>query len=68
MDEETRRTLDEMRQQINDGIERILNRLGSLETDFTNTKGFLINDALVTGRRWLDLEARVTALEGRKAP
>jgi hypothetical protein len=66
LDDETARRFDELRQQINDMAERILNRLGSLETDFTNTKGFLVGDALVAGRRWLDLEARVTALESRK--
>jgi hypothetical protein len=67
LDEETSRRFDELRQQINDGFECILNRLGSLETDFANTKGFLASDGLLAGRRWLDLEARVAALEARKA-
>jgi hypothetical protein len=52
---------------MNEGFERVLNRLEALEKDFTNTKGFLIGDALVTSRRWLDLEARVAELE-RKRP
>ena len=49
--------------QINDKLEQILNRLVSVESDFQNTKGFLIGDAALSGRRWLDLEARVTRLE-----
>jgi hypothetical protein len=49
--------------QINDKLEQILNRLVSVESDFQNTKGFLIGDAALSGRRWLDLEARVTKLE-----
>jgi hypothetical protein len=48
---------------INDKLEQILNRLVSVESDFQNTKGFLIGDAALSGRRWLDLEARVTRLE-----
>jgi hypothetical protein len=67
MDDETRAYLDAMQTvlltKINDGHERILNRLASLERDFENTKGFLIGDALVAGRRWLDTDARVTKIE-----
>ena len=70
MDEELKRYLDDLRadlmNQINDGSERVLNRLGSLEKDFTNTKDFLISDALVSGRRWLDLEDRVSKLEQKR--
>jgi hypothetical protein len=51
---------------LNNSEERIVNRLASVERDFQNTKEFLVGDALVSGRRWLDLEARVTDLEGRK--
>jgi hypothetical protein len=58
-DEEFRRFVA----QINDKLERILNRMTSLEGDFQNTKGFLVNDAAIGGRRWLDLEDRVTKLE-----
>jgi len=49
--------------QINDKLERILNKLTDLEADFVNTKGFLVNDALLSARRWLDLDGRVTKLE-----
>lgn len=70
MDEELKRYLDEMQarlmQQMNDGHELILNRLSSLEKDFANTKDFLVGDALVASRRWLDLEARVSKLERRE--
>jgi hypothetical protein len=48
---------------INDGQERIINRLSSIERGFTNTKGFLVEDAVVTSRRWLDMDDRVTKLE-----
>jgi hypothetical protein len=48
---------------LNNSEERILNRLDALERDFTNTKGFLVGDSLTSGRRWFDLEARVTKLE-----
>jgi hypothetical protein len=58
-DEEFRRFMA----QINDKLEQILNRMTSLEGDFQNTKGFLVNDSAISGRRWLDLEARVTRLE-----
>lgn len=66
MDEELKAYLAAMRQDFNDNMERILNRLGSIERDFTNTKDFLIGDTLVSSRRWLDLESRVSKLE--KAP
>ena len=63
MDDETRRYLDAMMARINDQFERVLNRIGALEQDFQNTKGFLVTDALVSSRHWLDLEARVANLE-----
>ncbi len=66
MDEELRKYLDGMMAQINGQHERVLNRLTAIERDFSNTKGFLIGDALVLGSRWFDLEARVTKLEGGK--
>ena len=72
MDEETKRYLDalrgqmdDMRGQMNDSFERVLNRLGSIERHFQNAKEFLVGEALVASRRWLDLEARVTKLEGK---
>ena len=63
MDDELRAYLDAMRSEFNDAQERLLNRLASLEQDFQNTKGFLVGDAIVSGRRWLDLEERVNRLE-----
>ena len=69
MDEETKRFLDAMEARLtarlNDNFERILKRLTSLEQDFQNTKGFLVGDALVSSRRWLDLEARVAKPENK---
>ena len=67
MDDEIQHAFDALLSRMNEGFERVLNRLEALEKDFTNTKGFLIGDALVTSRRWLDLEARVAELE-RKRP
>ena len=63
MDDELRAYLDAMRSEFNDAQERLLNRLASLEQDFQNTKGFLVGDAIVSGRRWLDLDERVNRLE-----
>jgi hypothetical protein len=74
MDEELRAYLEGMEarilQRLNDVTERLSNRMGSLESDFQNTKGFLIGDAAVSSRRWLDLEERVTRIErgGRSTP
>jgi len=70
LDEELRDYLDAMLVKINDGQERLLNRMASLEQDFINTKGFLVGDAIVSGRRWLDLDERVGRLERdqRSAP
>lgn len=65
MDEELRAYLDEMRINFNNAQERLLNRLSALEQDFQNTKSFLISDALVSGRRWLDLDER-TSRDPRK--
>ena len=65
MDEELKRYLDAMMHKINDGHERVLDRIASLERDFQNTKEFLVGDALVSSRRWLDLDSRVSKLEAR---
>jgi hypothetical protein len=71
MDEELRGYLAAMEGRLmvrlNNSEERILNRLGTMEADALNTKGFLLNDAVISGRRWLDLEARVTKLEDGKS-
>jgi hypothetical protein len=53
-------------ERFNNSEERILNRLAAMEGDALNTKGFLLNDAVISGRRWFDLEARVTKLEDDK--
>lgn len=63
MDEETKQAFAALLARVNEGFERTLNRLESLEKDFANTKGFLISDSLVASRRWLDLEERVAGLE-----
>jgi hypothetical protein len=65
MDEEPRRYPDAMMQRINGQFERVLDRLHALETDFQNTKGFLVADSLVSGRRRLGLDGRVSSLERR---
>jgi hypothetical protein len=51
--------------EINGTIERILDRMSSLEKNFGNTKDFLVRDALITGRQWFDLEERVRRLEDK---
>jgi hypothetical protein len=81
MDDELKRYLDAMQshlteqmdaletrlmQKINNGHERILDRLATLEKDFMNTKDFLVGDSLVASRRWFDLEARVSKLERKE--
>lgn len=61
---------DEMRRfmaQINDRFERILDEITALRNDFQNTKGFLLEDAIVLGRRTLIIEERLTRLE-KKLP
>lgn len=63
MDEDLRAYLDAMRKEFNDAHEKLLNRLASLEGDFQNVRGFLLNDAAVSSRRWLDLENRLSRLE-----
>jgi hypothetical protein len=66
MDDELKRYLDTMMQKMNGGHERILDRLSTLEKDFRDTKDFLVSDSLVASRRRLDLEARVSKLEGKQ--
>lgn len=50
-------------EQVNDRTERVLNRQSNLEHEFQHAKDFLVSDALVAGRRWLDMDARLTRLE-----
>lgn len=67
MDEELGRYLAAMEarlmERLKNSEERIVDRLRALEQDLHNTKSFLIGEALATGGRWSDLEARVTKLE-----
>jgi hypothetical protein len=69
MDEELRAYLEAMEgrlmAKIDDRLERVVNRLSLLERDVINTKGFLAADAVVSSRRWLDMDERVTKLERR---
>jgi type II secretory pathway predicted ATPase ExeA len=66
MDEETKAYLDAMMAQINNQFERVLDQMATLQTDFQNTKGFLLEDAIVLGRRALTIERRLTDLEKKK--
>jgi hypothetical protein len=72
MDDELRAHLEAMEgrimAKINDGQERIVNRLSALERDFTNTKGFLVEDSIVSSRRWLDMDDRMTKIERGEKP
>ena len=45
------------------GTEPDLAMLARQQRQIQNTKGFLVTDALVSSRHWLDLEARVANLE-----
>lgn len=63
MTEEERQYFGGLLGQVNDNIERVLERMGSLERDFQNTKEFLVGDALISGRQRLDMETRITKLE-----
>ena len=67
MDEELKQHLDAMErrimQRLNDQHERLLDHVVALRRDFDNTKGFLIEDALVTGRRMSAVETRLDRLE-----
>lgn len=62
MDEDTRAAFADLRKLMNDQHERLLNQMHSLNRDFLNTKGFLIDDALTLGRRITGIEDR---LDGR---
>nr|WP_294550939.1 hypothetical protein [uncultured Rhodopila sp.] len=63
MDDETKAAFAEMMARMNDGFERVLNEISTLKTDFQNTKGFLLEDSIVTSRRTLTIEDRLSALE-----
>ena len=68
MDEKLKACLDAMRREFNDAQERLLNRIAALQQEFQVTKGPMAGDALVTGRRWLDLDERVSRLERNRKP
>ena len=70
MDPELLRYLEGMEGRLvarmNDQHEQLLDRLTALESDFLNTKGFLIEDAIVSSRRNAQMEARLTRLERKQ--
>lgn len=53
---------------MNDQFERVIDTMGSLNTDLRNTKAFLIEDAIVMGRRISSLEDRLDRLERDRRP
>jgi len=74
MDEELKAYLDGMESRImkmegrlikliNDQHERLIDKVGTLSRDFQNTKGFLIEDAIVLGRRMTNIENRLDDLK-----
>lgn len=70
MDEETRAQFQIMSMQIeammvriNDGFERVLDKLTTMAADHQNTKSFLLDDAVVLGRRISSVEHRLDDLE-----
>ena len=67
MDEETKACLDDMKARMDEGFERMLDVITTLRADFQNTKGFLLEDAIVMGRRISSIEDRLSRLE-RKQP
>lgn len=63
MDDDTRKAFADLMALMNNQHERLIERLNSLARDFQNTKGFLIDDALVLGRRMSSVEKRLDNLE-----
>lgn len=67
MDEELRRYLEGMEQRLmarmNGQHERLIEAVSGLRSDFQATKGFLLEDAIVAGRRLLTIEERLNRLE-----
>ncbi len=63
MDEELRAYLDEMMGRINNQFERMLEGIKALRTDYQATKTFLVEDALVNGRRLRSFEDRLERVE-----
>lgn len=65
MDDDTRKAFADLMALMNNQHERLIERINSLARDFENTKGFLIGDALVIGRRVSGVEKRLDDLEGK---
>jgi hypothetical protein len=67
MDDESKAFLVAMEARLmarmNNQHERLINVVTALQNDFANTKGFLIGDALVMGRRMRSMEDRLDDLE-----
>jgi hypothetical protein len=67
MDEELRLHLEAMEERLmarmNTQHERLIESTDGLRSDFQATKGFLLEDAIVTGRRLLTIEERLSRLE-----
>jgi hypothetical protein len=65
MDEETRAHLDRMMTEINNGFERVLNRLSHIRADTDDTRGHLLYGLSEN----LTLSQRITKLENdRRKP
>ena len=65
MDEELKAYLDGMMTQINDKFERTIDQITALRADFQNTRGFLLEDSIIAGRRMMSVEDRLAAIEKR---
>jgi hypothetical protein len=56
---------DALMTRMNDQFERVVDTMGSLNADLRNTKAFLIEDAIVLGRRVSSIENRLDRMEKR---
>lgn len=63
MDDELRSYLEGMMGQINNQFERMLEGITALGADYQNAKTFLVEDALVNGRRLRSFESRLERVE-----
>jgi hypothetical protein len=70
MDDETKARFDALdarfdalMTRMNDQFERVLDRLSDNTHDLQNTKGFLLEDAIILGRRMHAVEQRLDDLE-----
>jgi len=73
MDDETKARFDAidarfdtLMTRMNDQFERVLDRLSANANDLQNTKGFLLEDAIILGRRMLAVEQRLDDLEKKQ--